>query len=281
MSGASPEAIAFHYDVGTDFYRLWLDPTLTYSAAMWDASSAGDLSAAQRRKLRYAVAESGADSARRVLDVGCGWGSLLAAAVNSGAEHAFGLTLSSAQAEHVRALGDARIGVAYTSYREYTPDAPYDALCCIGAIEHFSRPEHNDAERLAVYRDFFAWCHRALAPGARMYLQFFGYGAAERERAPSFLHEVFPESEMPRLWEICQALDRWFEVRCVRNDREDYVRTLNAWRENLRRNRDAATMAVSPEIVAHYMKFLGVAAIGLHVGATGLYRLSLRRLDRA
>jgi cyclopropane-fatty-acyl-phospholipid synthase len=207
---------------------------------------------------------------------------MLVTAVAAGAEHAFGLTLSRAQYEHVQNLGDPRIGVALRGFAEHTPDERYDALCCIGALEHFARPDHTEAERLALYREFFGFCHRVLAPGSRMYLQFLAYGAAERDQLPPFFeHQVFPESDMPRLWEVCQALEHWFEVTRVRNDRADYVRTLNAWRRNLRRNHDAAEALVGAATVTRYLKFLGLSAIALQVGTTVLYRLSLRRIDRA
>ena len=282
MSGASSEAIAFHYDVGTEFYRLWLDDTLTYSCGMWEASDGDDLGAAQRRKLNYALAESGAASARRLLDVGCGWGSMLRAAVAGGAERAFGLTLSSSQLAHVRAFGDPRIGVALASFRDYVVDEPYQALTCVGALEHFVRREHSDAERLALYHEFFAFCHGVLAPGARMYLQFSAYGSASRHEYSSFFEQqVFPESDLPRLWEVCQALEPWFEVARLRNDREDYVHTLGVWRRNLRRHREAAESLTSADTVARYLKYLGLSAIALQSGATVLYRISLRRLDRA
>lgn len=280
MSGASGEAIAFHYDVGTDFFRLWLDETLTYSCGSWGASNDGDLLTAQRRKLHYALVESGGDTARRVLDVGCGWGSLLVSAVEAGAEHAFGLTLSRSQLEHVQSLADPRIGVALSSFREYTPADRYDALCCVEAIEHFVRREHSEVERLELYREFFAFCHRMLAPGARMYLQFSGYGAADRDQYAPFFEHVFPESDLPRLWEVCRALEGWFEVTRVRNERSDYVRTLNTWHRNLRRRRDAAVALTGSETVTRYLKYLGMAAIAMQVGASALYSISLRRLDR-
>ena len=74
--GARPAAIRHHYDVGNDFWRIWLDPTMSYSCAMWENPD-DDLERAQRRKLDYHVAEARAAGAPRVLDVGCGWGAVL------------------------------------------------------------------------------------------------------------------------------------------------------------------------------------------------------------
>src|SRR5947199_10843989 len=73
--GASPEAIQHHYDVGNDFYRLWLDPTLTYSCALWEEGDSDDmLERAQRRKIEHHARRVRVPAGGRVLDVGCGWG---------------------------------------------------------------------------------------------------------------------------------------------------------------------------------------------------------------
>ena len=73
--GARPAAIRHHYDVGNEFWRIWLDPTMSYSCAMWEDPD-DDLERAQRRKLDFHVDQSRAASAARVLDVGCGWGAM-------------------------------------------------------------------------------------------------------------------------------------------------------------------------------------------------------------
>ena len=98
--GGSPEAIQAHYDVGDSFYRLWLDPTLSYSCALWGPDEPDDqLEAAQRRKIAYHTAQARAQGASRVLDVGCGWGAVLRHLVEeAGVDHATGLTLSRRQA---------------------------------------------------------------------------------------------------------------------------------------------------------------------------------------
>jgi cyclopropane-fatty-acyl-phospholipid synthase len=76
--GGSEAAIKHHYDLRNAFYALWLDDTLTYSCGLWyEADDPNDLAGAQRRKLDFHLAEAGASRARRLLDIGCGWGSLL------------------------------------------------------------------------------------------------------------------------------------------------------------------------------------------------------------
>src|SRR5688572_25683389 len=94
--GASRSAIRHHYDLSNDFYALWLDPSMTYSSALW--SDGDSLASAQRRKLDFHIEGARAPGAARVLDVGCGWGGLLQRAVDDwGVGHAVGLTLSQAQ----------------------------------------------------------------------------------------------------------------------------------------------------------------------------------------
>src|SRR5712671_4640805 len=97
--GASQDAIAHHYDVGNDFYAMWLDPTMTYSCALWD--DAADLHAAQLAKIDYHIAQARAHGADRVLDIGCGWGPTLHRLVSvGGVRNAVGLTLSKEQAAY-------------------------------------------------------------------------------------------------------------------------------------------------------------------------------------
>src|SRR5215467_9243522 len=152
--GASVHAIQAHYDVSNDFYRLWLDPTMTYSCALW---SAGDtLESAQLRKLDFHIRQARAVGARRVLDIGCGWGSMLFRLVNShDVSFAVGLTLSEAQRSQVGKRGDPRTEVRLESWEEHESDEPYDAILSIGALEHFVRPSLSSEERVKVYRSFF------------------------------------------------------------------------------------------------------------------------------
>src|SRR5665213_994514 len=104
--GASPAAVTSHYDLGNDFFALWLDPEMVYTCAMWSgAGDATDLAAAQQRKIDYYLDAASLAAGGRVLDIGCGWGGALRRAIEArGASAAIGLTLSPSQAEFILSL---------------------------------------------------------------------------------------------------------------------------------------------------------------------------------
>ena len=111
LVGASPEAIQYHYDVGNDFFRLWLDKSMTYSAAMW-SPNIQSLEEAQMQKRAYHIQASRAAGKSKVLDIGCGWGSCLVDLVERYAvDSAVGLTLSSAQLDWINQQMQPRVEV--------------------------------------------------------------------------------------------------------------------------------------------------------------------------
>lgn len=287
VRGASPEAIRHHYDVGNDFYRLWLDPTLTYSCALWSENDHDDmLEIAQRRKIEHHAQWARAHDAERVLDIGCGWGAVLKHLVEEhGVRHAVGLTLSREQAEWIASFNHPGIEVRPESWTEHAPAQPYDAVVSIGAFEHFARPEWNDEQKLAAYRAFFTRCHGWLRPGAWLSLQTIAYGDVDhtRFRASSqvqfIVREIFPESELPTLGQILQASEGLFEVVALRNDREDYERTCRVWCRRLTAQRRQAVAAAGAEVVARYVRYLRLSAASFQFGQTCLLRLAFRRLD--
>ena len=275
--GASAAAIRSHYDVGDAFYALWLDPSLTYSAALWERDDES-LEAAQRRKLDFHVEAARAAGMRRVLDVGCGWGSALERLTRvHGVEHAVGLTLSPAQADRVRAAGNPRVAVRLESWTEHAPDAPYDAILSIGAFEHFARPEDDPKRKIDAYRRFFARCRAMLVPGGRLSLQTSAFGLG-RFVPGTPVSDVFPESHLPRLDEIAAAADGVFEIERLRNDRLDYERTCRTWRDRLDARRDEAVRAAGEDVVARYERFLDFARAGFESGIFVLLRIALRAL---
>lgn len=278
---AAAAAIGYHYDVGNEFYRLWLDRSLTYSCAMPEGP--GDtLEEAQDRKLRFHLAAIGAERAGSVLDVGCGWGSLLRPlALRHRVPRCVGLTLSAEQAAYVRSCRYPGVEVRTESYLSFTPDAPFGGIVSIGAFEHFARPDDTQAAKVAVYREFFGRCRSWLVPGGALSLQTIAYANMSRDDASGFMRtEVFPDADLPTLAEITAAADRIFEVQVVRNDRLDYAWTCEQWARRLRERREAAARLAGAETVARYERYLRLSVLGFRMGKLCLLRLVMRPYPR-
>ncbi|MGW7103825.1 class I SAM-dependent methyltransferase [Streptomyces sp. NPDC054838] len=289
-TGASAADIEFHYDVGNDFYALWLDETLTYSSALWDGIGtdlAPDhaLAQAQRTKLRHHLDQAGLPPGGRLLDVGCGWGGLLALATEEGrAGEATGLTLSRGQLAHVGSLNLPGVQARLEDWRSHVPEAPYDAIVSIEAFEAFAGPGLTSAERIQAYTDFFTACHSWLVPGGRLCLQTIAFDAGVDAGGPVgafFASDVFPASALPRLAEIAAACDAGFSLTAVESAPEDYIRTLRAWSTRLRAQHEKVAQVVGADTYQRYRLYLKTCEFLFLRGEVTLYRLVMRRRSRS
>jgi cyclopropane-fatty-acyl-phospholipid synthase len=271
VSGASDDAIRHHYDVGNEFYRLWLDRTMTYSAGLWgDAETLED---AQLRKLDLHLSWANVHAGSRVLDVGCGWGSLLERAVGRGARSAVGLTLSEEQYRYVRDRHVPGVTASLESWRDHKTDEPYDAVISIGALEHFVRPETSSAERVRTYAEFFSRCRELSRVDGWMSLQSIAYSTGSFVQGA--IASIFPESDLPRLDQIESAIAGRYEIVQMRDDAPDYARTCRAWLTRLIENEQSAIRCVGESRVRHYAAFLTAASKGFDAGIFRLLRLQL------
>jgi cyclopropane-fatty-acyl-phospholipid synthase len=283
--GATLQAIQQHYDVGNEFYRLWLDSSLSYSGAIWQPGDS--LDAAQLRKVDYHIAAAQAANAGRVLDIGCGWGAVLHRLVQqAGVGQAVGITLSQAQADWIAQQRWPHTEVRVENWLDHVPAQPYDAIISIGAFEHFAGVEDSDEKRIEGYRAFFRKARSWLRRDGRMSLQTFAYGnlrsreEAHRSAGTRFLaSEIFPETDPPRLSDIAVAIDGAFEIELLRNDRKDYARTCMAWLKRLRAARSQAAALVGADVVSRYERYLQLSTLGFETGNLLLLRITLRRID--
>lgn len=279
--GATRHDIEHHYDVGTPFFGLFLDETLTYSCAAWE--DADTLADAQRRKLRQHLAALSLPAEARLLDIGCGWGSALRLAIDEGwAAEAHGLTLSNDQAAHVAALGDDRVGAEVVHWRDFTAPHRFDGALCIETIEHFAGRSLRRRERVGVYGDFFARVASWLAPGARLSLQATAVGHARLDRTTRrdirfLLDEVFPGSQLPRPADLVAAAPPSFEVEELTAERRRYVRTCGTWLARLREGRAEAEAMVGAPVVDRFERYLAASQRMFERGHITLVRLRLRR----
>ncbi|WP_416561880.1 class I SAM-dependent methyltransferase [Nocardia testacea] len=283
--GASANAVEHHYDIGTDFYRLWLDPGLTYSCARW--ADGDDLERAQRRKLDYLIDRARLTGTERILDIGCGWGSLMRAITDRYAQtRVTGLTLSRDQYRYVRAQGAERTEVRLEHWHDHRPDAPYDTVFCVGALEHFVRFGLSRRERTATYRAFFDYCHSMMRPGGSLVVQTIGKGNRPLDQHSitdvRFLaDEIFPESDPPRLAELAHASEKLFEIRSVVNDRHDYATTCAEWLRRLRARRAEAERLAGTRVTEAYERYLEASIRQFDEQHLVLYRMVLRTVDSA
>ncbi|MFD5635513.1 class I SAM-dependent methyltransferase [Streptomyces sp. NPDC127077] len=224
-------AISHHYDVGNDFYALVLGPSMVYSCAYWQEGAT--LEEAQRDKLELVARKLALKPGQRLLDVGCGWGSMAVHAARDHGVRVVGVTLSQEQAAYARkrvaeeGLTD-RVEIRVQDYRDVT-DGPYDAISSIGMAEHVG------AERYLEYAETLG---HLLAPGGRLLNHQIGRRPQRDESSyavDAFIDAyVFPDGELAPVGTTVALLERaGFEVRDVEALREHYALTLRRWVANL------------------------------------------------
>jgi cyclopropane-fatty-acyl-phospholipid synthase len=226
-------AIAHHYDVSNDFYRIVLGPSMTYSCGVWSDPN-GTLEDAQTAKHELVCRKLGLEPGMRLLDVGCGWGSMAIHAARHHGVRAVGVTLSQRQAEWARrAVREAgladRVDIRVQDYRD-VHDGPFDAISSIGMFEHVG---------VARLDEYFTALHHLIRPGGRVLNHGIARPASKHAR-PRFARRsfidryVFPDGELHEIGSVVSRLQlTGLEARHVEGLREHYALTLRAWVRNL------------------------------------------------
>lgn len=282
--GASLEAIQDHYDLSNAFYKLWLDDNMVYSGAQY-TSPDESLEQAQINKLEHHIRSSSAHTSQRVLDIGCGWGAILGRLQKEyQVSDLTGLTLSQAQADYCHSVSCPGADVRVQSWQEHQPSEPYDAIISIGAFEHFTKIEYSEEQKVDAYRDFFKKCRDVfLKPQGLLSLQTFAYGSVEarsnmvNQGATQFLaKEIFRETDPPHMSNIIEAMQGYFEIVDMHNDRLGYAKTLKEWIARLKSQKDAVIALVGEAEYDKYLKYLQYSYLGFQSAKLDLYRITLR-----
>jgi cyclopropane-fatty-acyl-phospholipid synthase len=286
-------AIQYHYDVGNDFYRLWLDRQMQYSCAYFPIGTE-DLDTAQTRKLEHICRKLRLQPGERLLDIGCGWGGLAMYAARRYGVRVLGVTLSEKQAEYANyqiaraGLGD-RANVKLLDYRDLTLDA-FDKIVSVGMFEHVGR------SRLPEY---FAQAYRLLKPGGLFLNHGISHRAAVRHvanrssasccvrqrrantasawpeffarrvlGAGSFIRQyVFPDGQLAPVSEANLVAEQaGFEVRDVENLREHYALTLRQWVQRLDARQAEAISVAGPVTYRTWRLFMAASVYGFESG---------------
>ncbi|AUB37423.1 cfa, cyclopropane-fatty-acyl-phospholipid synthase [Nostoc flagelliforme CCNUN1] len=239
-----------------------------------------DLEQAQYRKIDWHLDASGATKGQKLLDIGCGWGSLMNRYVSVDKERsAIGLTLSHNQYQYIQSLNIPNIEVYEQSWINHQPENDYDAIVSVGAFEHFAQPGVSRSEKVSVYRDFFSHCQNWLKTKGKLSLQTIAYGSLSAENKNLFIqNDIFPDSELPRPSEIFEAADGLFEIKIYRNDGIQYGRTCDLWLKNLSRQKQAITEEFGEHLYSKYQRYLKLSIAGFYLGQILLLRLEMQSL---
>lgn len=280
-------AIRSHYDVGNEFYALWLDPAMVYSCAYFRTGTES-LAEAQRAKLDHICRKLRLQRGDRLLDIGCGWGGLIMHAAREYGVHAFGITLSPSQAawagDHIRAASlEDRCAVEVRDYRALNGLEPFDKIVSVGMCEHVGH---------AQLPGYFEAAWKALRPGGLFLNHCIVSGqdplGGRRRSLRKFLwregrftdRHVFPDGQLPVLGPMLEVAEaQGFETRDVESLREHYATTLRQWVERLEAAREDAIELTSPETYRTWRIYMANSARQFAAGRLGLAQALLARPD--
>jgi cyclopropane-fatty-acyl-phospholipid synthase len=264
------QSIAHHYDVGNDFYKLWLDREMVYSCAYFSGVDQ-TLDDAQKDKLDYICRKLRLTPGETLLDIGCGWGALVCWAARQYGVKAHGITLSEQQVayanERIRKQGlEDQVTVELRDYRDLPSGARYDRVVSVGMFEHIG---------VANFPTYFNTIKRVLAPGGL----FLNHGITndtgwQDTPITRFINSyVFPDGELARIGDVITAMENaGFEIIDVEGLRRHYAMTLRCWVKALEANKKRAVDVVGEATYRVWRLYMEGSAYYFNEGSINVFQ---------
>jgi len=262
----SKENVQFHYDIGNDFYRLWLDETLTYSCAYFK-SPEDSLVEAQKNKIEHILRKLNLQEGQRLLDIGCGWGELIIAAAQKYRVKALGITLSQEQYDQVLIRIDSEnlndlVEVQLSDYREIR-DHVFDRVVSVGMLEHVGK------EHLGEY---FATVRVLLTEEGISLLH--SITGRDGSGTDSWIDKyIFPGGYIPTVSELIKHMESYglylLDAESLRNH---YTRTLEYWAHNFEQALPLIRESKDESFIRMWRLYLNSCAASFHCGNIDLHQ---------
>jgi len=264
------EAISHHYDVGNDFYRIVLGPAMTYSCARFvDPSNTLEEAQAAKHELICRKLDLHQRRGMRLLDVGCGWGSMAIHAARHHGAHVVGITISREQAEMARrrvseAGLDDLVEIRLQDYRDLAGEQ-FDAISSIGMFEHVGKS--RTAEYFSILRSL-------LVPQGRLLNHAISSVGGSKLGTRTFIYRyVFPDGELIDVADVAAAMQgAGFEIRDVESLREHYATTLRHWVANLEADWASAESLVGEARTRVWLLYMAASAVGFEDGGISIHQ---------
>lgn len=283
--GSTKDQVQVSYDVSNEFFRLWLDERMNYTSAVFENDSQS-LEAAQLNKLRILSEFAHVTPDTKILDIGCGWGANLEyLATTQKVKNSYGITLSNAQMEEINNRKLPGVKAYCCDYKDHKPEVKYDGIISICMIDHLVSPEEaRQGKAVDNLRKFFKKAHEWTTPGA-----WFGLQHIVRNRVPRIkkdledvhwvTHVIFPGGLNPRIEEVVQAVNPYWEIMEMHSRRTHYQRTTFEWRKRLRDHEAEVRQKFGDQVFDDYDRYLSTCVNAFQNHYSSLAQYALRRID--
>lgn len=266
------EYIAHHYDRGNEFYKLWLDPTMSYSCAYFEKRT-DSLETAQRQKTDHILRKLQLQPGMELLDIGSGWGFLLVEAAKKYKVKGLGVTLSKEQVGYAQDLAkregvDSLVEFQYLNYQDIPKKDQFDRIVSVGFFEHVGR------DNLA---DYFKILDRHLRPGEISVL----HAITHREETPSdpwIDKYIFPGGYIPSVRETTSLIAQYgFTLFDYENLGQHYAMTIEKWRHNYEKSKDKVIALYGERFYRMWQLYLIGAMMTFKIGNAGLSQWTFKK----